>query len=508
MKQFILAHDLGTTGNKATLYDSEGRLAGSAFSPYATEYAHPGWAEQNPHDWWKAVCDSTHYMLSDYDVPKEEIACIVFSGQMMSCIPVDQGARPLSNAIIWADQRAVEQERWLSERIDPEEVYQITGHRLSPSYSLPKMLWLRDHQPEIFTAAKCFLHAKDFVIAKLTGAFVTDASDASGMNLYDLEMGTWSEKIIEAAEFDASKLPVIYQSIDVVGEVTTEAAEAVGVAAGTPVVAGGGDGVCAATGAGVTCESLAYTYIGSSAWIALATPHPVYDPGKRTNTFAHMRSGLFMPTGSMQAAGASYQWLRDQWCCEEYQAALEQGESPYEFMNSVAAGSPAGANGLLYLPYLMGERSPRWNPKARGAFIGLTIRHSRADMIRAVLEGVTLNLKAILAAFLSQGIPIEAIRLIGGGAKGRFWNRIMADIFGMPVHRLQTLEEATSMGAAVAGGVGVGLFHDLSVSQQMNPVAETFLPDPATQEIYRRATRLFESAYTTLEPLFDQMAAA
>jgi xylulokinase len=217
---------------------------------------------------------------------------------------------------------------------------------------------------------------------------------------------------------------------------------------------------------------------------------------------------MFMPTGTMQAAGASYQWTRDHLAAVEVEAAQALGFSSYELMNLSAEKSPPGANGLLYLPYLMGERSPRWNPRARGGFIGLTIRHSRADMLRAVLEGVTMNLRVVLEAFTRQGAPIEAMRVIGGGARGRFWNRIMADIYGIPVQRLAILEEATSMGAAVAGGVGVGLYKDFAISEQMNQIVAVVEPDPAAQAVYARLTPIFEAAYQQLVPVYDMLAEA
>jgi xylulokinase len=506
VKNYVLAHDLGTTGNKATLYDRRGALVGSAFFAYDTEYAHTGWAEQNPEDWWQAVCASTGALLRQTAVGAHEIACIVFSGQMMGCVPLDEQARPLRKAIIWADQRSVEQERWLSERIPREDVYRITGHRLSASYSLSKILWLRDHQPDIYRAAFKFVHAKDAIVARLTGAFVTDPSDASGMNLFDLERGRWSELIVEAAQLDPHKLPEVRQSIEVVGQVVPQAADEAGVAVGTPVVIGGGDGACAAAGAGVVDEGTAYNYVGSSAWLGLATPKPIYDPDYKTFTFAHVVPGMFTPTGTMQAAGASYQWTRDQLCPIELQAAADLGTSPYELMNAQAEKSPVGANGLIFLPYLMGERSPRWNPRAKGAFIGLTIRHTRADMVRAVLEGITMNLRVIFDAFRAQGTRIDVMRLIGGGARGRFWNRIMADVYGVPVHRLATLEEATSMGAAVTGGVGVGLYPDFSIAASMNPVVDVIEPDAAAHTVYEQIYPVFEAAYGALVPVYDMLA--
>jgi xylulokinase len=506
MANFIIAHDLGTTGNKATLYDREGQLVGSAFYSYKTEYAHTGWAEQNPEDWWQAVCQSTCQLLQQTQVNKNDIACVTFSGQMMGAVPLGRDARPLRNAIIWADQRSLVQEKWIGEQVAFEDVYQITGHRLSASYSLAKILWMRDNQPEIYNATYKFVHAKDSIVARLTGNFVTDPSDASSMNLYDIESGQWSDKILEAVDLPPDKLPEIRQSIDVVGEVRAEVADEVGVAAGTPVVIGGGDGACAAAGAGVITEGSAYNYLGSSSWIALSTPKPIYDPDYRTFTFGHVIPNMVMPTGTMQAAGASYQWTRDQLARLEKEVAARLGISAYELINLQIENVAAGSEGLFYLPYLLGERSPRWNPHARGAFIGLTIRHTYAHMFRAVLEGVTMNLRVILDAFRNQGTTIEAMRVIGGGARGRIWNQIMADLYGMPVHRLAILEEATSMGAALVGGVGIGLYPDFSMIETMNKVAETITPNPQNELIYEKAYPVFNKLYDALAPVYEDIA--
>lgn len=507
MPNYVVAHDLGTTGNKATLYDREGKLVGASFHAYATEYAHTGWAEQNPADWWDAVCGSTRRLLSETGVRKNDIACITFSGQMMGAVPLDKDARPLRNAIIWADQRALDQERWIGERVSFEDVYQITGHRLSSSYSLAKILWIRDHQPDIFQATHKFVHAKDAIVARLTGNFATDPSDASSMNLYDLNSGAWSAQILDAVDLPVDVLPEIRRSIDVVGEVRAEIAEDIGLAAGTPVVIGGGDGACAAAGAGVVEEGSAYNYVGSSSWIAISAAKPVYDPNYRTFTFAHVIPDIFMPTGTMQAAGASYQWTRDRLSLFEKETAERLGISPYELINLEVAQVAPGADGLFFLPYLMGERSPRWNPHARGAFVGLTIRHTRAHMYRAVLEGVTMNLRVILDAFRDQDTQIESMRLIGGGAGGRIWNQIMADVYGMPVQVLAILEEATSMGAALVGGVGVGLYPGFSMIETMNAVAVTVMPDSRAQATYDKMLPVFNQLYDALAPAYDEIAA-
>jgi xylulokinase len=506
-ERLILAHDLGTTGNKASLYDDQGCVRASAFYGYPTLYAQPTWAEQDPEQWWQAVCVSTKTLLAEARVAPADVACISFSGQMMGCVAVDAQARPLRNAIIWADQRAVPQAQRIVDGVGWEEAYRITGHRASSSYSGAKILWIRDHQPEIYRQVHKFLHAKDFVVARLTGAFVTDYSDASGMNLYDLCARDWSAPILDAIDLDLALLPDLHASTDVVGTVTAQAAAATGLRAGTPVVIGGGDGCCAATGAGVVREGSAYNYVGSSSWIAIATRTPILDPTMRTFTWAHLVPGMFSPCGTMQAAGGSYQWVRDNLGLPEKSAAADLGLSAYELLNLQAAQSPPGARGLLFLPYLLGERSPRWNPHARGGFVGLTMRHTRADMVRAALEGITLNLRVILEALQAQGAQVEAMRVIGGGARGALWRQIMADIYGMPVLRPALLEEATSLGAALAGGVGIGLFPDFTVAEQIVQIVETSHPNPATQETYGRLYDLFNRAYDALEPLFDGLAA-
>jgi xylulokinase len=504
--QFILAHDLGTTGNKASLFDAEGKVLASSFCGYGTDYPRVTWVEQNPEDWWQAVCVSTHQLLAEARVQPGDIACIAFSGQMMGCVAVDQRARPLRPALIWADQRAVAEANSIISGVGAETAYRITGHRASSAYSGAKILWVRNHQPEVFAQAHKFLHAKDFIVARLTGAFVTDYSDASGMNLYDLQTRDWSPLILEAIGLDPALLPELHASTDVVGQVTSKAAGEVGLAAGTPVVIGGGDGCCAATGAGVVAEGSAYNYLGSSSWIAMATREPIFDPTMRTFTWAHLVPGMFSPCGTMQAAGGSYQWLRDNICLPEKDAAAQLKLSPYELMNLQAAESPAGARGLLFLPYLLGERSPRWNPLARGAYVGLTMQHSRPDIIRATLEGITLNLRVILEAFTSQGARVDGMRVIGGGAQGRLWRQIMADVYHMPILRPALLAEATSMGAALAGGIGVGIFRDFGIAERLTPIVDRTDPDPLHIPVYDRLYATFNRCYASLEPLYNELA--
>jgi xylulokinase len=496
---YILAHDLGTTGNKATLFDTAGTAIATAFEAYETAYPHPNWAEQDPADWWRAVRDSTRELLSASTVAPGDIAVVSFSGMMNGALPVDKSGIPLRSAIIWADQRATAEAQFLADRCGFAEVYRRTGHRPGASYTAAKMLWIKRHQPELYARAHQFLQAKDYAAFLLTGVFATDYSDASGTNLFDLERRDWAVDIIEAVGLDARKLPPASPSSTVIGKVTREAAAETGLLAGTPVVIGGGDGACATVGAGCVHPGEAYNYIGSSSWIAVTSEQPLYDPQMRTFTFAHLDPELYFPTGTMQCAGGSFDWLE----------RLLRGDRKaplYEELSTSAAGVEPGARGLLFLPYLIGERSPHWNPLARGAFVGLTMSHGRAEIARAVLEGVAFNLKMILDAFLEQGAEIQAMRLIGGGARSALWRQILADVYGLPILRPALLAEATSLGTAIAGGVGVGLFPDFSVAHEIVQIEEGERPQPTAQALYAELYPLFQETYRVLEPIFQLVA--
>jgi xylulokinase len=499
LAELILAHDLGTTGNKASLFNLEGNPVASAFRPYPTAYSRPGWAEQDPADWWRAVADSTRELLSAARYGSEDVAVIAFSGQMMACLPVDEAGLPLRPGIIWADQRAEAQAERVGERVGRARVYEITGHRAGASYTAAKALWLRDEQPEVFGRARWLLQAKDYVALRLTGEVATDYSDASGTNLFDLRARAWSGEILRAIDLDPALLPPARPSATVIGEVTAAAAEETGLRPGTPVAIGGGDGACATAGAGVVRPGDAYLYIGASSWIAYTSREPLYDPAQRTFTFAHLDPDYLFPTGTMQAAGASFDWLE-----RLYRGGAEG--ALYDEMEAQAAEAAPGAGGLLYLPYLLGERSPHWNPRARGAFVGLTMTHGRAEMARAVLEGVAFNLRTILDAFRDQGAPIEALRVIGGGARSETWRRILADVLNVPLLRTGLVVEATALGAAIAGGVGIGLYPGYEVAAGLAPAYPAEEPDPAAARRYEAQHAAFREAYEALAPVYERLA--
>lgn len=503
--KYIVAHDLGTSGNKATLYDLEGNLKGSAVHSYQTFYPHNQWVEQNPQDWWQAVCASTRELLEQTGISNRDVAAVSFSAQMMGCLLVDGQGNPLRPMIIWADTRSGSQEKSMIGAVGMERGYRITGHRLSASYSAAKLLWVKENEPEVYARAAKMIHAKDYIIYRLTGELVSDYSDASGTNLLDIEKKQWSGELIDAFGIRAELLPELHPSTDIAGGITAEAASLTGLLAGTPVVIGGGDGSCACVGAGVVREGKAYNVIGSSSWISTAAAKPYFDPKMRTFNWVHLDPELYTPCGTMQAAGYSYSWYRDVFCGEERRQAAEQGTGVYRIIDEQVLQSPAGANGLLYLPYLLGERSPRWNIDARGAFIGMGISTTKADFARSVLEGVGYNLKVILD-ILEGYRPMDRVTVIGGGAKGKVWLQILADIWQKTLEVPTYLEEATSMGAAVCAGVGIGAFSDFSVMDRLNRPALEIRPNTEHSETYQRMYQAFQQAYDGLLKTYELLA--
>jgi len=494
---YILAHDLGTTGNKATLFAAEsGETIASVFEGYGTAYAQPNWAEQDPADWARALYQGTRRLLAKAAVPPAAIAVVSFSGQMQGAVLVDVAGCPLRPAVIWADQRATAQAERIRQVCGAEAIYRLTGHRVSPAYTAAKVLWIKEHEPEVYRRAHRVLQAKDYAAFLLTGRLATDHSDASGTQLFDLVGRAWAGDVLDALGLERHLWPEAQPSTTVIGGVTAEAASASGLLTGTPVVIGGGDGACATVGAAAVQPGDVYNYIGSSAWIAVALQDPIIDPQQRIFNFAHLVPGYCFGVGTMQAGGGSYNWL----------AGLFHSEGDLHALDAEAATAPVGAGGVLFLPYILGERSPYWNPLARGALVGLSMSHGRAEVARAVLEGVAMNLGLILDILREQGVQADAMRLIGGGARSSLWRQIVADVYELPILLPALSAEATSLGAAIAGGVGVGLFPGFEVAKQLIPAANAEQPDPAHSRRYRALKGIFCETYAALEPVFGQLA--
>jgi xylulokinase len=504
---YILAYDLGTGGLKAALYSEQGKYLDSLFAEYPILSARETWAEQSPDSWWSAFCRTTRGLIEKHGLDPPDIEVVSFSGQMMACLPVDRGGEPLRDCLIWADRRSTAQTEGLHQRIDEQRYYRLTGNKIYPTYSLPKFMWLKENEGEVYEKTHKFLQPKDYIVLRLTGTFATDYSDASGTAALDMTSREWSEEVLELAGIDRQKLPEIRPSTDRVGTVSRAAAEQCALASGTPVVLGAGDGPCGNLGAGVYEEGKAYVYLGTSSWISLASRQMVADPQMVLFNICSVDPGMTYVYGTMQMGGGSFQWLKETICVAEKQLSELTGTSPYDYMTQEAEQSPPGAKNLVFLPYLRGERSPRWNPKARGAFIGLSASHTRCDIIRSVLEGITYNLKIIRDAIASQGARVEQMRAIGGGAESRLWRQILADVLQEAIHVPLLLEGANTLGSAIVGGVGAGVFQSFRVIEELNPVSLVQEPgaDPQSRRTYQELFALFNSCYEALIPIFDRM---
>lgn len=503
MSGYLIAHDLGTSGDKATLFDTEGQLLASVTEFYDTNYFDGVCAEQNPKDWWKAFCSANRRLLQGVDTSK--LLAVSFSGQMQGLLCVDKNGVPLRDFIIWADVRASKQTNRLAEKISPKQLYLTTGHPMNSSYTLEKLMWIQDNEPEVYRNTYKILSAKDYLVFRLTGKYVMDYSNGSATNAMDINKFCWSSALIEGAGLDMDKFPTLCEATDIAGQVSAQMAEETGLPAGTKIVVGGGDGQCASVGAGAYTEGTTYISAGSSSWISTSSHTAVFDDDMTITNFAHIVPGYVCPSGTMQTAGSAFKWLKDTICLDEISKASASGKSPYDFINEQIAGSRAGSNGLLFLPYLMGERAPRWNPDAKGTLVGLSLSTSRGDIFRSVVEGIGLNLNVILET-LQHDINITKMSIIGGMAKSEEVCQIYADIMKMDITRLGNMDEVGSMGAAVAAGVGVGAFKDFSAIERFSTVDSVSHPIPENTAVYDKMKPLFDKAYFDYMDLFAKMS--
>lgn len=493
MDQYILAHDLGTSGNKATLFDANGRLVSSNVTPYQMNVFNSNWAEQDPLIWWDAVCQSSRKVLETID--KKKVASVAFSGQMMGCLCVDEKGKPLHNAMIYCDQRSTKQEAQFIETLGFDHIYQITGHRPSASYTLSKIMWIRENLQEIYAKTYKILQAKDYMNFLLTGNYYTDYNDASGTNAFDLKTFSWSLEILNAVGIPVSLFPQAVPSSTCIGSVHHRASVETGIPEGTPVIVGSGDGGCASLGAGSVSFGKPYCYMGSSSWVSIAAKNPLEDKEMRSFTWAHPVENLYQPCATMQTAGGAMTWFAQTFLGSTDGKMLDT-------MNRSSEKSSPGANGLFFLPYLLGERSPWWNPKARGAFIGIHMNTTFNDYCKAVFEGIAMNLGLCFSKMRDE-IPDQQICFIGGGALNISLRQVLADVFGCEIIIPEFLTEATSMGAALLGGVGSGIYSDFSLIEKMNPTKSIIKPNMSNHALYQKNIQLFADAYRNLEPWFS-----
>ncbi len=506
MESYILAFDLGTSGNKAVLFDESGGATASVVEAYGTRYPRPGWAEQDAESWWSSAAKACRALLERSGAPPERIAAIGISGHMMGCLPVDAAGRPLAPSMIHADARAAGESAELADRFGAEAFYRVTGNRMAPQYPLPKIAWLGKNEPEILRDAAWFLQSKDYLAFRLTGRLgYTDFSDASLTGLFDLRSRRWSPELAELAGVSVERFPEAVSSATVIGEVTAEAARATGLRRGTPVVIGGGDGACATIGAGALNPGEAYNYGGSTSWVSMVTTEPVFDPAMRVFSLLDLRPDRANVLGTMQCAGASFEWFADRLGVPESAGDERAGRDRFEVIGRAAAEIPAGSERLIFLPYLMGERSPIWDAAARGALLGLTLRHGRAHMARAVLEGIAYALGSIVEALEEAAGPISSLSVIGGLARGDLFLKILASVLEQELRLPGDPMQATSRGAAIAAAVGVGLLPSYEAARRWIAVERVVAPDPELVDRYRAYAALYRDVYPALRDIFARL---
>lgn len=499
--KYILVHDLGTSGNKATLFTTEGEIVKSEVATYETIYHGEVNVEQNPEDWWHSVIESTKRLVKGIKV--EDIAVISCSGHMQGMVCIDKQGALLHNSLIWMDQRSVTQMEELKANISEDRVYEITGNRMSPVYTLEKLMWMRDNQPEIYSKIYKVLNTKDYITYKLTGALVTDYSDASGTHALDISNRCWSTEILAAAKVPLDIFPELHESIDIGGYVTESAAETCGLIAGIPVVCGGGDGACGTVGAGSINNGDAYCCMGTSAWVAITSNRPVIDKQKTAMNLAHVIPGKLIPIGPMSSSGVAYQWGVDLFAKVEKIKAEETGVSIHTLVEEEMRKSSVGANKLIFLPYLHGERSPRWDPQARGVFFGLTSNHTTGDMLRAILEGITFNLSLIFDVF-KEHIDVKEVSLIGGGVN-KLQQQILTDMFDVPVNTVANSRSALAVGAAVVAGIGAGVYKDFDAVNKYIELDETYKPIAENVTTYKPLKNIFDQVYLSLAEVYKKL---
>jgi xylulokinase len=504
--KYTLGIDIGTSGTKTALFNIHGDRIASSVSEYPLYQPKNGWAEQDPNDWWNAVILTVRDTVDKSGVKKEDIVGIGLTGQMHGLVMLDKDGLVLRNAIIWCDQRTLEECHDIERLVGREQLIKITANPALTGFTASKIMWVKKHEPELYAKCRHILLPKDYIRYKLTGNFATEVSDASGMQLLDVPQRRWSEEVLDKLGIDIDMLGRVYESPEVTGYTTNESAIKCGIIAGIPVVGGAGDNAAAAVGEGVVSEGRAFTTIGTSGVVYTHTDKLAIDPLGRVHTFCCSVPGAWHLMGVTQAAGLSLRWLRDTVCSSEIYEAKSKGIDPYVIMDKKAADSSIGANRLIYLPYLMGERTPHLDPNCRGAFIGLSAMHGRGDMIRAVMEGVCYSLKDCLEVLAEMGAVPEDMRICGGGAKSVLWRKMLADVYGLPVTTVES-DEGPALGAAILAMVGAGLYSDVQTAcKNIVRTKETITCDMSNNEKYIRYYEIYNRLYANLKDDFNALA--
>ena len=479
MQSYVLGVDVGTGGTRAVVISDRGQIVASATEEHEP-FASPeiGWAEQHPEDWWRACGIAVRKALADAALRAEQIACVGFSGQMHGAVMLDAADEVVRPALIWCDVRTEKQGRELTEKIGADALIRLTCNPALPNFTLTKFLWVRENEPENWKRVRSVMLPKDYVRFRLTGERATDMADASGTLMLDVAQRRWSDEVLQAAGIEKSLLPRLFESAEICGRISAAGAAATGLQPGTPVVAGAGDQAAGAVGMGIVAPGAVSATIGTSGVVFAATDRPSLDPKGRLHTFCHAVPGRWHVMGVTQAAGLSLRWFRDRFGA----GGNDAGRDPYERLTAEAAAVPPGSDGLLWAPYLMGERTPHLDPNARAALIGLTASHTRGHVVRAILEGVAFSLRDSFTLFAEMGVPVRNIRLGGGGARSPLWRQIQADVYGHEVEILEA-EEGAAYGAAILAGVGAGLWSSVDIAcDEVVKVAQRVARQPAVAQ--------------------------
>ncbi|MCM8771713.1 MAG: xylulokinase [Candidatus Omnitrophica bacterium] len=505
--EYLMGIDVGTTGVKILIIDIEGNLKGSSTVEYPLITPKPGWAEQNPVDWWNATCLCIKKILKKTGIKGKEIRGIGLTGQMHGAVFLDQNNNVIYPAILWCDQRTAEECKEINNIVGEDKVFEITCNPVLTGFQAPKILWLRKNKPDIYKNVKKILLPKDYIRFCLTGEFATDVSDASGTSLFDVRKRNWSEEILGKLNIPVEFLPKVYEGTEITGYVKKDVAKITGLNENTPVVAGGGDQACGGVGNGIVEEGKVSVTIGTSGVVFAHSEKVIVDPKGRLHTFCHAVPGKWHLMGVMLSAGGSFRWLRDTLCDEEKKEGKKKKIDPYEIMIEKAKNIPVGSEGLIFLPYLTGERCPYPDPYARGVFFGLSLKHTKSHIIRSVIEGITFGLKDSIEIMKEINLPIgEKFIASGGGSKSNFWCQLMADIFGKNIARLEC-QEGAPFGAGILAGVGIGLFEDVkSACKKILKEKDIFLYNEENFKKYENFYRIYKELYPSLKKNFDNLS--
>jgi len=504
---YYLGIDVGTSGTKALVMDVRGRVLATATGEHRISAPKPAWSEQDPRDWWRATVKAVRAAIASSGIDGSAVAGIGLSGQMHGLVCLGEGPDPLRPAIIWNDQRtAAEAEQIESAAGGKRGLIKLVGNVAMTSFTLTKLLWVRKHEPRVYEKIRHVLLPKDYVRYRLTGECAGDVSDMSGTLLLDPRKRDWSGAALKLFAVDRDILPPVYESHEVTGEVAARVGARLGVAAGTPVVAGAGDQPAGAVGNGIVRAGLVSATMGTSGVVFVHSPKYVTDPDGRVQTFCSAVAGQYCMFGCVLSAGGSFQWLRDTLGGEEVAAAAARDIDPYELLTRAAAKAPLGCEGLFWLPYLTGERTPHADPFARAGWVGITARTGRNELVRSVMEGATFAMTDIVTIFRGRGIRPREIRLSGGGARSAFWRQIQADIYGATCATVRT-EEGPAYGAAILAAVGTGRFKSVpEACQAIVKVTRTVRPAAAARKAYARHYAEYVRLYPALREEFPRMA--